>query len=51
MAIAKALYEEFCDMDYMDYMETKEQDILLINELLKEYGYKETREILEAMVF
>lgn len=49
MAQAISLYEEFCDMDYMDYIDTKEKDILFINELLKEYGLQETREILKAM--
>ena len=33
MKTALLLYNEFCDMDYNDYNETRENDILLIQEL------------------
>lgn len=49
LAQAKDLYYEFCDMDYMDYADTREEDILFIAELLKECGIRETRQILENM--
>ena len=51
LTLATILYYDFSDMDNMDYVENKEQDILFIVELLKEYGLKETRTILENMMF
>ena len=49
LTLAADLYYEYCDMDYMDYAEHREDDILFICELLKECGLKETRQILDNM--
>lgn len=45
---ALALYKEFCDMDYNDYNETRENDILFIQELIKSYGINDARKILKS---
>lgn len=45
---ALALYKEFCDLDFMDYNETRENDILFIQELIKSYGINDARKILKS---
>lgn len=51
MSKAIQLYKECMDMDFMDYSETLEKDLLFISELLKEFSYEETKEMLLAMLF
>ena len=51
MAKAIELYKECMDMDFMDYSETLEKDLLFISELLKEFSYEETKQMLLAMLF
>ena len=51
MAKAIELYKECMDMDFMDYSETLETDLLFISELLKEFSYEETKQMLLAMLF
>jgi hypothetical protein len=46
MAKAMEIYNDFCDMDYMDYSEQFEQDIQFINTLLQELGEADTRKFL-----
>ena len=48
MDAAKKLYTEFCDLDYMDYNETYNNDLLFIQELIKDYGINDARKILKA---
>lgn len=51
MSKAIQLYKECMDMDFMDYSETLEKDLLFISELLKEFSYEETKQMLLAMLF
>lgn len=45
---ALALYKEFCDMDFMDYSETLESDLLFVQELITDYGLTDARKILKS---
>jgi len=45
---AIALYNEFCDLDFMDYTETQESDISFITALLETLGETDTRAFLTA---
>ena len=47
MAQATQLYYEFIDLDYMDYQDTKDSDILFIKSLIDCYGVTDARQILK----
>ena len=49
MASAQALYYLFMDLDFMDYSETYESDILFITTLIQEIGYRNAKATLQAM--
>lgn len=48
MDAAKKLYFELIDLDYMDYYETQENDLLFIQEIIKDYDITDARKILKA---
>lgn len=47
---AITLYNEFIDIDYMDYTETIEADLSYISELVREFGFAGAREYLRGMM-
>jgi len=49
MKKAMELYNRFCDMDFQDYTESREKDLLFIMTLLETIGEKDTIATLEAM--
>ena len=46
--MAEKIYQELCDMDFMDYTEDRESDIDFINQVINLYGVTDGREILKA---
>ena len=50
MAKAAELYQEFLDMDSMDYSETYESDLLFIAGLIDLLGVNGARKALESIV-
>ena len=42
------LYKEFCDMDFCDYSDTLQSDLLFISELINSYGIQDARKILKS---
>ena len=44
MVDALKLYEELKDLDYIDNEETKEDDLRLLSDLIKKYGYERAAE-------
>lgn len=47
MAQATQLYYEFIDLDFIDYQDTKENDITFIQALIDCYGVTDARQILK----
>lgn len=47
MAQATQLYYEFIDLDFIDYQDTKDSDILFIQSLIDCYGVTDARQILK----
>lgn len=46
--MATAIYNELCDLDFMDYSEHRAADIDFIQALIDEIGADETRQYLMA---
>ena len=47
---AYEIYDLFCDMDFMDYEETRESDVLFIQTLLDTIGERDTISVLREMM-
>ena len=47
MDAALKIYEELKDMDYLDYLDTYENDLQFIHTLITEIGEKAAREFLK----
>ena len=45
---AYKLYNEFCDLDFWDYIDTFESDIIFVQTIINEYGPDEARQILKS---
>lgn len=49
MTSANVLYNLFCDQDFNDYAETREQDLQFIATLIQEIGYRDAKAVLTTM--
>lgn len=50
MEAAKKLYLEVIDLDFLDYEETRESDILFIAGLIDAIGEADTRKVLKELL-
>lgn len=51
MEAAKKLYFEVIDLDFMDYEETTENDLLFIAGLIDAIGEADARKVLKEMLY
>lgn len=48
MTEAQKFYNELIDLDFWDYTETYENDIMFIQSIINEYGVNDARKILQS---